>query len=125
MKDFLTAKVYELWIIVNQGPLTPTNHKSQNEIVPKDPSEFVATDFRMMEKNAKVKKILTCGLGPGEYNRISACSNAKEIWDALQTAHEGTNQGKRSRIELLMRNYEIFFMTESEPIQEMMARFTS
>ncbi|XP_070035276.1 uncharacterized protein [Nicotiana tomentosiformis] len=59
-----------------------------------------------MEKNAKAKKILIY------------------IWDAHQNAYEGTNQIKRSRIELLMRNYEIFSMKESEPIQDMMTRFT-
>nr|XP_016475611.1 PREDICTED: uncharacterized protein LOC107797254 [Nicotiana tabacum] len=58
-----------------------------------------------MEKNAKAKKILICELGLDEYNIISLCSNAKQIWDALQTAHEGINQ-------------------ESEPIQDMMTRFT-
>lgn len=78
----------------------------------------------MMEKNTKAKKILICGLGPDEYNRIFVCSNAKQIWYALQTTHEGTNQVKRSRIELLMRNYEFFSMKESEPIHDMMTRFT-
>ncbi|XP_070042554.1 uncharacterized protein [Nicotiana tomentosiformis] len=76
-----------------------------------------------MEKNANAKKILICKLGTDEYNRISVCSNAKQIWDALQIAHEETNQVKRSRIELLMRNYELFSMKESEPIQDMMTRF--
>jgi len=79
MEDFLTSEDYELLTIVNKGPLTPTKQNAQNEIVPKDPSEFVAADFRMMEKNAKTKKILICGLGLDEYNKISACSNAKEI----------------------------------------------
>nr|XP_016500738.1 PREDICTED: uncharacterized protein LOC107819164 [Nicotiana tabacum] len=77
-----------------------------------------------MEKNAKARKILIYGLNPDEYNRISACSNTKEIWDILQIAHEGINQVKRSRIELLMRNYKLFSMKESKPIQEMMTRFT-
>ncbi|XP_070031822.1 uncharacterized protein [Nicotiana tomentosiformis] len=116
MKDFLTAEDYELWTIMTQGPLTPTKQNAQNETVPKDPSEFVEADLRMMEKNAKAKKILIYGLGLDEYNMISACSNAKEIWDALQTAHEERNQVKRSRIELLMRNYELFSMKEFEPI---------
>ncbi|XP_070031750.1 uncharacterized protein [Nicotiana tomentosiformis] len=116
MEDFLITKHYELWTIVNQGPLIPTKQNAQSEIFPKDPFEFVAADFRMMEKNAKAKKILICGLSPDEYNRIFVCSNMKQIWDALQTAHEGTNQVKRSRIELLMRNYELFSMKESEPI---------
>ncbi|XP_070020453.1 uncharacterized protein [Nicotiana sylvestris] len=88
------------------------------------PYEFVAADFKMIEKNAKAKKILICGLGPDEYNRISVCSNAKQILDAPQTTHEEINQVKRSKIELLMRNYELFSMKESEPIQDMMTRFT-
>ncbi|XP_019252700.1 PREDICTED: uncharacterized protein LOC109231497 [Nicotiana attenuata] len=92
MKYFLIAEAYELWIIVNQGPLIPTKQNAQNETVPKDPSEFVVAYFRMMDKNAKAMKILICGLGPDECNRISPCSNAKQIWNALQTTHEGTNQ---------------------------------
>ncbi|XP_075087588.1 uncharacterized protein LOC142169601 [Nicotiana tabacum] len=115
MEDFLAAEDYELWTIVNKGSLTPTKQNAQNKTVPKDLSEFVATNFRMMEKNAKAKKLLICRLGPDEYNRIFACSNAKKIWDALQTAHERTNQVKRSRIELLMRNYELFSMKDFEP----------
>ncbi|XP_070041241.1 uncharacterized protein [Nicotiana tomentosiformis] len=98
MEDFLMAEDYELSTIVNRGPLTPTKQNGQNETIPKDPSEFVAANFKMMEKNAKAKKILICGIG--------------------------TNQVKRSRIELPMRNYELFSMKESEHIQEMMTRFT-
>ncbi|XP_075099403.1 uncharacterized protein LOC142176190 [Nicotiana tabacum] len=116
MEDFLTAEDYELWTIVYQGPLTPTKQNAQNKTVPKDPSEFVAANFRMMEMNAKAKKIFICGLGLDEYNKISMFSNAKQIWDALQIAYEGTNQVKRSGIELFMRNYELFSMKESEPI---------
>ncbi|XP_070041377.1 uncharacterized protein [Nicotiana tomentosiformis] len=77
-----------------------------------------------MEKNAEAKKILICGLGPNEYNRFSVCYNAKQILDTLQTAHEGINQVKRSMIELLMRNYELFCMKEPEAIHDMMTRFT-
>ncbi|XP_075103673.1 uncharacterized protein LOC142178245 [Nicotiana tabacum] len=124
IEDFLIVEDYELWTIVNQGHLIPIKQNAQSEIVPKDSSEFVAADFRMIEKNAKAEEILIYGLGPDEYNRTSVYSNAKHIWDALQTAHEGTNQVKRSRIELLMRNFELFSMKESEPIQDMMTRFT-
>ncbi|XP_070014445.1 MAR-binding filament-like protein 1 [Nicotiana sylvestris] len=50
-----------------------------------------------MEKNFRSKKILVCGIGPEEYNRISICDIAKEIWEALQTAHEGTTQQEFSK----------------------------
>ncbi|XP_070013383.1 uncharacterized protein [Nicotiana sylvestris] len=123
-EEIMTAQDYELWTIVNQGPLIPTKQNAQNETVPKDLSEIVTTDFKMMEKNAKAKKILICRLSPYEYNMISVCSKAKQIWDAFKTTHEGTNQVKRSSIELLKRNYELFSIKEFEPVQEMMTRFT-
>jgi len=73
--------------------------------VVKKPEEFDNEDYKMMEKNAKAKKLLYFGIGPDEYTRIFEYESAKDIWDALQVAHEGTNQVKQSRIELLMRNY--------------------
>ncbi|XP_070035200.1 uncharacterized protein [Nicotiana tomentosiformis] len=90
IEDFITVEDYELWTIVNREPLTPTKQNGQNMIVPQDLSEFMAANFRM-EKNANAKKILICGLGLNEYNMIFVCSNAKKVWDALQTAREGTN----------------------------------
>ncbi|XP_070010348.1 uncharacterized protein [Nicotiana sylvestris] len=78
-----------------------------------------------MGKNAKAKKWLWCGLGPDEYSRIQSCTTAKEIWDTLQVAHEGTPQVKRSRGKLLYSQYENFTMKEGETIQEMYKRFTT
>ena len=72
----------------------------------------------MMEKNAKAKNLLYFGLGLDEYTRISECESAKDIWDALQVAQ------KQSRIELLMRKYELFEMDDHETIMDMYTRFT-
>ena len=38
--------------------------------------------------------------------------------------HEGTNQVKESKINLLVHNYEFFSMKETETIVEMITRFT-
>ncbi|XP_060178833.1 uncharacterized protein LOC132609018 [Lycium barbarum] len=54
---------------------------------------------KAVEKNYKAKKILVCGIGSDEYNRVSACSTAKEIWKALQTSHEETTQQGKSSSE--------------------------
>ena len=48
-----------------------------------------------------------------EYNRICQCKSAKEIWRLLEITHEGTNQVKESKINLL------------ETIVEMITRFTN
>jgi len=55
-------------------------------------------------------------LGSDEHTRISECESAKEIWDTRQVAHECTSQVKQSRIELLMRKYELFEVGDKETI---------
>ena len=87
--------------------------------------EWKAEDKLAIQNNAKAKKILICGIGPYKYNRISSCQDAKAIWETLQTAHEGTTQVKKSKIDNLNRQYELFRMAEGETIQDMHTRFTS
>lgn len=33
----------------------------------------------VIQNNRKIKKILICGIGPDEYDKISFCSDAKQI----------------------------------------------
>ncbi|XP_075074482.1 uncharacterized protein LOC142162075 [Nicotiana tabacum] len=93
--------------------------------IPKTRKEYNDTDRKAIEKNLRAKKILVCGIGPDEYNHISACQSDKEIWKALQTAHEGTNQVKQSKIDILTTEYDLFKMKEDESIQDMHTHFTS
>ena len=119
MENYIQAEDYELWMLIKNGSLIPKVIKEDGKVIIKKPEEFDSEDYRMMEKNAKAKKVLYFGLGPDEYTRIFECESAKEIWDALQIAHEGTNQVKQSRIELLMRKYELFEMGDRETIMDM------
>ena len=59
-----------------------------------------------------------------EYNRICQCKSAKEIWILLEVTHEGINQVKESKINLLIHSYELVFMKDKETIVEMITRFT-
>ena len=40
--------------------------------------------------DSKAMSILYCGLNRTEYNRISSCTTATEIWTRLEVTHEGT-----------------------------------
>jgi len=96
MENYIQAKDYELSVLIKNEPLIPTKVIEDGIEVYKQPDEFNADDFQMMEKNAKAKKLLYFGLGPDEYTCISECESAKDIRDDLQVAHEGTNQVKQS-----------------------------
>ncbi|XP_070002166.1 uncharacterized protein [Nicotiana sylvestris] len=59
--------------------------------------EYTEADKKVVEKNFCAKKILVYGLEPKEYDRISTHDTAKEIWEALQIAYEGTTQVKQDK----------------------------
>ena len=68
--------------------------------------------------------LLYYALNVSEFNRISTCISAKEIWDRLEVTHEGTNQVKESKINMLVHKYELFQMEQNESITSMFTRFT-
>ncbi|XP_021749508.1 uncharacterized protein LOC110715248 [Chenopodium quinoa] len=125
MEIFIKAENYQVWRVIEVGDFEVTKTNAQNEVIPKPMSEYEKEDFDKMEINAMAVKLLHSGLGPHEHNCVMGCKNAKEIWDLLQITHEGTNEVKRSKIDLLMSKYERFKMHPKETIQEMLTRFTN
>ena len=91
----------------------------------KTEEEWDKDDSRLIQLNAKAINMLYCALDANEFNRISACESAKEIWDKLKVTYEGTNQVKDSKISRLVHEYELFCMKSEESISEMFTRFTN
>ena len=69
--------------------------------------------------------ILHYELFRNEFNRISMCSTAKEIWDKLEVTYEGTSKVKESKINLLVTQYKVFKIGESKTIIQMYFKFTN
>ena len=55
---------------------------------------------------------------------IYLCICYKEIWERLEITHEGTNEVKESKINMLVHKYELFKMELNESIIGMFTRFT-
>ncbi|XP_070006052.1 uncharacterized protein [Nicotiana sylvestris] len=64
-------------------------------------------------------------VGGNSYSPKNKKRSAKEIYEALQTAYEGTTQVKQFKIDMLTTEYELFEMKEDEYIQDMHTRFIS
>jgi len=92
--------------------------------IEKPREEWDDDERRRVQYNLKAKNIITYALGMNEYFRVSNCKNVKEMWDTLQVTHEGTTDVKRSRINTLTHEYELFRMNQNETIQDMQKRFT-
>ncbi|GAV83157.1 UBN2 domain-containing protein, partial [Cephalotus follicularis] len=124
MTIFLQSLDYQLWHIIVNGPRMPTR-TIEGVVSPKPENEYNDNDFRMLQLNSKAKHVLFCAIGPNEFNRISSCDSAKEMWNLLEITYEGTNQVKESKISMLVHEYELFVMHDNECISDMFSRFTT
>ncbi|GJZ44856.1 zf-CCHC domain-containing protein [Tanacetum coccineum] len=60
-----------------------------------------------------------------EYERIFMCNTEKEIWKTLLITHQGNNQVKHNKIDLLVQQYEQFVISEDETIDSAFVRFNT
>ena len=130
MSIWIQGHDWDLWDITCNGPKipmkTPINvTDGASKAIAKEPKEFDEKDKKMMQLNSKAISILYCALEPNEFNRISACTSAKEIWDKLKVAHEGTDEVRENKLNILVHDYELFKMHPYEDIKSMFTRFTT
>ena len=109
MKLFIQASDYEMWRIILNGLIIPIKKVKDQKGV-KQEEESDANDLKSAQLNAKAMHTLFYALRASEYNRVSLCENAKEVWDKLQVTHEGTNRVKETKIGMLTHEYELFSM---------------
>ncbi|XP_038989467.1 uncharacterized protein LOC120113034, partial [Phoenix dactylifera] len=123
MRIFIQAQDYALWRVIVKGPQEPS-HMVNGIQVPKPEEDWNENDDRMAQLNSRAMNSLFCALDVNEFNRVSTCSSAKKIWDRLEVTHEGTNQVKESKVNILVHKYELFKMKPNETITCMFTRFT-
>ncbi|GAV56906.1 zf-CCHC domain-containing protein/UBN2 domain-containing protein, partial [Cephalotus follicularis] len=116
MTIFIQSLDYNLWYFIVDGPDLPTTINENAEKVPKP---------KQVQMNAKAKHIILCAINSNDFNRVSSCVSAKEMWDRLEVTYEGTNQVKEAKTSMLVHDYEMFTMNENEDIKTMFTRFTN
>ena len=101
MQIFIESTNMELWEIVNNGPYAiPKIKNDKGEDIDKPKDQYTSADWEKLTKNSKAKHIIYCGLDANEYNRISACDTAKEIWSKLIVTYEGTSQVRETKMNM-------------------------
>ncbi|GJX46066.1 retrovirus-related pol polyprotein from transposon TNT 1-94 [Tanacetum coccineum] len=90
------------------------------------PFEKQSDDLKKkLVKNNEAKMVIYNALPRKEYERIFMCNTAKEIWKTLLITHQGNNQVKDNKIDLLVQQYEQFVISEDESIDSAFARFNT
>src|SRR3954463_1789779 len=114
MRIYLQSFNLEIWQIVESAYTPPTTQ----------PDAWTANDKKLMQTNAKAMNALFCALERNEFNRVSNCKTAHDIWHILEVSHEGTSIVKESKISVLVHKFELFTMNEGESIKDMYTKFT-
>ncbi|GAV67065.1 UBN2 domain-containing protein, partial [Cephalotus follicularis] len=106
-------------------PNLPYIRDEHEESIPKPRNTYNDEGGRRVQMNAKAKHIIICAINSREFNRVSSCVFAKEMWDKLEVTYKGKNQVKEAKTSMLVHDYEMFTMNENEDIKSMFTRFTN
>jgi len=121
MELFLRSQDNDMWTVITDEDFAPT----VEEGVVKEKSAWSTDEKAQVLINSKARLFLSCALTMEESERVNECKNAKEVWDTLRIHHEGTSHVKETRIDIGVRKFKVFEMSENETIDEMYARFTA
>ena len=113
MKIYLQSISLDTWNITQTEYTEPTTNFAQ----------WTNDQKTTALNNSKAMNILFCALDRNEFNRVSVCKSAYEIWKTLQVTHEGTNKVKQTKISMLTNQFELFKMNQNESISDMYCRF--
>ncbi|GJS40887.1 DUF4219 domain-containing protein [Tanacetum coccineum] len=125
-KTYVKSKDLDLWHVITDGDFPPIQNNletKKNEVVPfhKQNDDLK----KKLAKNNEAKMVIYNALPRKEYERIFMCQTAKEIWDTLLITHQGNNQVKANKIDLLVQQYEQFMIPEEESIDNAFAKFNT
>lgn len=104
MQAYLCSLGYDVWQCVEHGYTMPST-----------PLED-ATSKKLFENDSRAKNALMCGLSNSELVKIMHCKSSKEIWDKLQSIHEGDAKIKEAKLQTHRAQFESLKMEEEETI---------
>ena len=117
MKTFLKAFDEKAWMMILTGWSHPTKMDDQGETVPKPELEWSVRESKLAMSNSKALNAIFNAVDSNQFKLISTCESAKDAWDVLQTAYEGTDTVRISRLQLLTTKFENLKMREEETRQ--------
>ncbi|GJU16893.1 retrovirus-related pol polyprotein from transposon TNT 1-94 [Tanacetum coccineum] len=113
-ETYVKSKDLDLWHVITNGDSQPIQQNPKTKLDKVIPFE-----------NNKAKMVIYNALPRKEYERIFMCNTAKGIRKTLLIIHQGNNQVKDNKIDLLVQQYEQFVISEDETIDNAFARFNT
>ena len=98
-KIFVFSNDYQAQIVIKKGP-KPNQGLTEKDGTKKpfDPKSFDITKEQqeVIQTNSRAISLLFCAVNGEEYDKISICEIAKEMWDKLEVTYEGNTKVKEA-----------------------------
>ncbi|GJT81569.1 hypothetical protein Tco_1055911 [Tanacetum coccineum] len=125
-ETYVKSKDLDLWHVITNGDFQPIEQNPKTKLDEVIPFEKQSDDLKKrLTKNNEAKMEIYNVLPRKEYERIFMCNTAKEIWKTLLITDQGNSQVKDNKIDLLVQQYEQFFISEDKSIDTAFARFNT
>jgi hypothetical protein len=111
MTTYIKGQDYLIWKIIVNGPHVPTKIVEEQEI-PKQEIEWDENDVKLIELNYKAMNCLYCAFDSKEFDEISSCNSAKEIWERLEATYEEASQ--ESKMSMLVHDHKLSQIEKDE-----------
>ncbi|GJT77588.1 retrovirus-related pol polyprotein from transposon TNT 1-94 [Tanacetum coccineum] len=123
-ETYVKSKDLDLWHVITNGDFQPIQQNPETKLDDVIPFDKQSDDLKKkLAKNSEAN--IYNALPRKEYERNLKCNTAKEIWKTLLITHQGNNQVKDNKIDLLVQQYEQFVISEDESIDSAFARFNT
>jgi hypothetical protein len=107
-EKYLYSISHEVWQVVYDGV----------EFLDED--EQPTTDqLQKIHHNAEAISILTSSIDKEEFNRVDGLDVAKDVWNTIRMAHEGSRPMRKAKVEMLEGKLNHFIMYDDETPHEM------
>ncbi|CAL8988995.1 unnamed protein product [Prunus brigantina] len=94
----------------------------EGEVMPKPRSEWTDAEVFAAHSNRKARNALVTALSSTQFAHIQHIPNAKQAWDKLRVVHEGDDQVRTLKLQMVLAQFEELRMSETESISEFYGR---
>ncbi|XP_047331570.1 uncharacterized protein LOC124935161 [Impatiens glandulifera] len=129
MQAHLSVIDDDMWYVITDGPIkiqtSTTSTEGILEIKDKPRSEWTTEEKKKNNLDNMVKDILYKTLDDNMFNKIQACTSAKEIWEKLTQLCEGNDKTKENKLKVSTQKYDSIKIRSREIMTDFEERFTS
>ncbi|KAI3711964.1 hypothetical protein L1987_70513 [Smallanthus sonchifolius] len=123
-KLFFQFHDYTLLSSITDGPHKPVTTTADVQR-PKLVSEYDEKDLALIARDNKAYGTIVMALPMDIFNIFAEYTTAKDLWAALCTRYEGSEDVRESKRDLIKKQYAMFSSVRGESISDLINRFSS